>query len=273
MHLEWITLASRPEPCFFRSAQVEYYMASWILQGKAIKRMGKQTLEIHPGEWVFQQPGTISTRYTAGTRYYQIAFTLRWDKNNPLLHPPSDTLWKTGPLPQLEAQTVHLHQCVLNELQTDDKYTYQMRNHLTDMHGFLRIHHQFQEWLIHWEAASRAHHIHWRQVAPNEDKIAMAAHFMHEHPLHSSIHVEEMARNLGLSARHLTNLFRQRYGMAPKQYRMHLKLKEAIRLLQSTQCEMKEIAHQLGCSQVWLATWLKKQTGSTPTEIRRRDGR
>ncbi len=269
IHLDWITHIEREKNFRFPPEFCPHYIATWVQKGKSVKRMGKQVLNAQADEWIFQHPGRISTVYPVDTHYYQIAFTIRWIGEDPLLYPPQETLWKTGPLPELENATVQLHQFAQNGFHARNAEIYAMRTTPTSMSLFLQLRYHFDRWLIHWQEACAQHNITWTPIPQTEKSVSLVARQLEELPLDKPISVREIARGTGLSTRHLTHLFSQHYGLAPKAYRMQLKLKEAIQLLQTTDHEIKEIAHRLGCSHVWLSTWLKKQTGKTPTDIRK----
>ncbi|MCL6602488.1 MAG: AraC family transcriptional regulator [Paenibacillus sp.] len=58
--------------------------------------------------------------------------------------------------------------------------------------------------------------------------------------------LEEISRQLNISSRHCHRLFRQAYGMSPRQYLMILKQQEAMQLLASSNETIEHIAYRLG---------------------------
>lgn len=60
------------------------------------------------------------------------------------------------------------------------------------------------------------------------------------HPL------KELARRGGLSVPHFSAVFRSHFGRSPMSYLVHLRMKEACRLMDSTTLSIKEIAPQVG---------------------------
>ena len=82
--------------------------------------------------------------------------------------------------------------------------------------------------------------------------------------------LEEISRQLNISSRHCHRLFRQAYGMSPRQYLMILKQQEAMQLLASSNETIENIAYRLGYVNVQsfsrqFAAWV----GCTPGGFRK----
>ncbi|KAA9007669.1 helix-turn-helix domain-containing protein [Paenibacillus spiritus] len=82
--------------------------------------------------------------------------------------------------------------------------------------------------------------------------------------------LEDIARRLNISRRHCHRLFRQAYGMSPRQYLMILKQQEAMQMLDSSTDTVEQIAYRLGYVNVQsfirqFTTWV----GCTPGAFRR----
>ena len=82
--------------------------------------------------------------------------------------------------------------------------------------------------------------------------------------------LEEISRHLNISSRHCHRLFRQTYGMSPRQYLMILKQQEAMQLLASSNETIEQIAYRLGYVNVQsfsrqFAAWV----GCTPGGFRK----
>jgi len=58
--------------------------------------------------------------------------------------------------------------------------------------------------------------------------------------------VSEMARHVGMSTTHFAEQFRRRTGMAPGEYFIHLRLKHACRLLDTTSLSIREVGFKVG---------------------------
>lgn len=84
--------------------------------------------------------------------------------------------------------------------------------------------------------------------------------------------LEEISRRLNISRRHCHRLFRQAYGMSPRQYLMILKQQEAMQMLNSSNDSIEQIAFRLGYLNVQsfsrqFASWV----GCTPGGFRKKN--
>lgn len=75
---------------------------------------------------------------------------------------------------------------------------------------------------------------------------------------------------VGLTPRRLTDIFRDRYGITPKEYADSLRLKTAKRLLTDTDHKIIDIAYVSGFSSLSAFNrFFKSQTGQTPSAYRK----
>ncbi len=264
--LDWISMGrARGKSSARYEGYNSSYVATWVRSGRAYKRIGKQSITAEAGEWVFQQPEHVKSEYELGTQVLEVAYTIRWLGQEPLLFPPLGA-WKSGPLPLLEEKSLVFYRTVQQALGMVS--TYQMRYRPINMRQFFQFRGWFDDWMVTLEDVWRDSGKSWQAASPDDSKIVMAVKYLETLPMDRPISVTGMAKSLGVSTSQLTRLFQQHCGMAPKEYRMNLKLKQAMRDLQSTDYEIKEIAQRLGCSHVWLINWLRRHTGKTPTQIR-----
>lgn len=82
--------------------------------------------------------------------------------------------------------------------------------------------------------------------------------------------IEELAAQVGLSASRLAHVFKAETGLSPLQYLRQLRLRTALRLLETTSLSVKEIRHKVGVSdQSHFTRDVKKYCGLTPARYRR----
>ena len=80
-------------------------------------------------------------------------------------------------------------------------------------------------------------------------------------------------KEIGLTPRRLTDIFKQVYGMTPKEYTDARRLRAAEELLEGTEEKVIDIAYGTGFSSLSsFNRFFKKQTGKTPTEYRNSKG-
>ncbi|MEF9918661.1 MAG: AraC family transcriptional regulator [Eubacterium sp.] len=84
-----------------------------------------------------------------------------------------------------------------------------------------------------------------------------------------SISIEALAELAFLSERQFRRLFKEKYGLSPKQYCMNLQMKEACYLLKTSDFSINVISEKTGFDDAnYFSRQFKKQIGYTPKEYR-----
>ncbi len=85
------------------------------------------------------------------------------------------------------------------------------------------------------------------------------------------IDLPSLARDLGYSYSRFRTVFKNTTGMSPRQYQIQIRINRARDLLAGSDQSISEIADQLGfCSVYYFSRIFKQKTGSSPSELRRR---
>ena len=101
-----------------------------------------------------------------------------------------------------------------------------------------------------------------------QDPIARARRHLAEHPERQHT-TASLAREVGLSERHIRRRFRETYGMTPRRYLTEIRLQRAMELLRTTQLGIEQIALQVGYPSVtWFDKVFKRAYSLTPSEFR-----
>ena len=91
-----------------------------------------------------------------------------------------------------------------------------------------------------------------------------------ENQLDEPLSIRDIAGEFHISQTHLEYLFRKKFGMSPREYRILCKIEQAKYLIHHTNLSMKEIAFQTGyCNQFYFSREFKRITGKTPSLFRR----
>lgn len=76
--------------------------------------------------------------------------------------------------------------------------------------------------------------------------------------------------DIGLTRRRITDIFKQTYGITPKEYSDTLRLNTAKKMLSETQGKIIDIAYQSGFPSLsGFNRFFRQQTGQTPTQYRK----
>ena len=109
-----------------------------------------------------------------------------------------------------------------------------------------------------------------QQYAPSEhaEKIRPAVDLIREEFLKREIRTEELCRVCGISESYLKRLFREQYGMPPKQYLLVLKIDHACDLLETERYTVTQVAELCHFSDVYyFSRQFKAKVGITPTQF------
>jgi AraC family transcriptional regulator, arabinose operon regulatory protein len=106
------------------------------------------------------------------------------------------------------------------------------------------------------------------QESAEESVVERVIRLMHEN-ITRPLQLEEMAREVNLSASHLHRLFRQEIDTTPMHYFIRLKIERACELLDNTEMKVNEIGYFLGYSDPHYFSRIFKQiTGHAPRKFR-----
>ena len=101
--------------------------------------------------------------------------------------------------------------------------------------------------------------------------LVAAALRMLEARFQQPLRIEQVAAAVFLSPDRLTEIFRQEVGRTPRDYRTHLRVRHAIRLLQESDWAIARIAVESGFADgPHLARALRRATGDSPRVVRER---
>lgn len=91
-----------------------------------------------------------------------------------------------------------------------------------------------------------------------------------ENDIYQKLSIQEIAAMCFVSVSYFERLFRRYAGMTPSQYRIKQKINRSLRLLQSPEGTLEQIAEELGFYDgAHFCRCFKKETGMTPKEYRR----
>lgn len=100
-------------------------------------------------------------------------------------------------------------------------------------------------------------------------RIEAGVEYLHKNYLKNDFRLEDAAEISGISTRYFEKLFREKYGAAPKEYVISLKIERAKELLLNEKVLIKDIAIMLGYSDIYhFGKLFSAKTGYTPSEYR-----
>lgn len=101
-----------------------------------------------------------------------------------------------------------------------------------------------------------------------DERIMRTAHFVQQH-IDREISIDHLADMACVSKPHLTRLFRQAFGVSPRQYIIRKKIQHAQKLLLTTGFTVQQIARSIGIGDVsYFIRLFRKNLGFTPQDYR-----
>ena len=112
--------------------------------------------------------------------------------------------------------------------------------------------------------------MHRKKTKNHVPRLLTAIQTRLENQLNEPLTIRDIAKEFHISQTHLESLFRKKFGLSPREYRINCKIEQAKYLLHHTDLSMKEIAFQTGyCNQFYFSQEFKRITGKTPSLFRR----
>lgn len=108
-------------------------------------------------------------------------------------------------------------------------------------------------------------------ISDHNKHVTAIVRYMYKQ-LHRLLTLDELSREFELSKSYINEIFQKNTGYAPMEFFTNLKMKEACRLLRSSELFVYEIADELGYSdQYYFSRIFKKTVGISPKEYRTGD--
>lgn len=112
----------------------------------------------------------------------------------------------------------------------------------------------------------------WRSEGSDKygELIEKVKHYIRENYHNDQLSLQEISKQIGVSASHLSKVFSQETGQTMTEYLTATRIGRAKEMLKTTRCKTFEIAFQVGYNdQHYFSNLFKKVTGMTPMEYRK----
>ncbi|MDE5947679.1 MAG: AraC family transcriptional regulator [Prevotella sp.] len=238
--------------------ELNEYQLLYVPEGCGVFRSATmEETEIHEGDMFLLFPGEWHTYYPkpdTGWKSYWIGFKGK-NMDDRVLH---GFLRKEKPIYHIGFSNiiVHLYKQALNAANEEQAYVQQLLagivNHLIGTMYSLERNIELNK-----------NHAHVDMVRRARLRIYDA--------LESSLTIQQIAEELGVSYSNFRKLFKEYTGLSPATYQQDLKLQRAKELLSTTNLSIKEIAYRLNFdSPDYFSAKFKIKTGRKPSEMRER---
>ncbi|MEO8205195.1 MAG: helix-turn-helix domain-containing protein [Chthoniobacterales bacterium] len=224
------------------------------LSGQGIVGNGKQEIISTPGTVTLYQPGTPQ-------RYFVDPALEDWHTLWSHFYPKSHwALWLQWPEVAKGLRMIHLRDTrVLNNVSAAMRNAVRFgRQRLPGSSDFAA---NALELAILWINSVNQH----RDL---DERIRKATDLMAER-LQTSVSLQSLAHDCGLSVSRLAHLFTEQMGVTPAKYLEAIRLQRAVQLLRSTSLSITEIAAETGyVNAFYFSNRFKKEFGKSPSDFR-----
>lgn len=245
-----------------------YYFS--LEQGRVLNEY--QLLYITEGEGLFKSTHIKETSLKEGDLF--LLFPGEWHSYHPLNHVGWKSYW-------IGFKGINMDMRVSNEFLTPEKAIY----HVGFSEDIVRLYRTAYDAAIKEAAYSQqllagiVNHLIGmmysleRNIILNKDQshvdMVNRAQLRIREELESSLTIQQIAQDLGVSYSNFRKLFKEYTGISPALYQQDLKLQRAKELLSTTNLSIKEIAYQLNFeSPDYFSAKFKIKTGRKPSELR-----
>jgi AraC-like DNA-binding protein len=267
-HLIWIY--EGPVLPFARKGEFTHNgVTCWLVRkGHVEVAAGRQSVPARPGQWVFVAAPTRKQSFSADAEILSIYFHLAWPGNAPLFERGKIEVFPASQFPNLEASAMRLLQFVRRHV---DKVDANLQFEKCSFEIFLRTQELLPAWLRAYVECMLARGHAPLRITGMDERATQLVIALDRQPVSDPFDLDGFARRMGLSMRHLANLFCKEYGATPKFYLEKRRRDAARHALAHTSASVKSVAFTLGFRyESHFCAWFRRFEKCTPSVFRKR---
>lgn len=262
-----------------RSGERDREFSAWLVRdGWARIESDGERAEARAGEWLICSGRKITQRFSPGAHLLAMRVAQSWPDGSPLFVDGSVTVLKAAQHPALERNARRL-QSMVEKLRwaggvSDPRGRFQWRNRM-DYRMFMTYQRHLQAWLLALADGLESKGRHFFVPPEGDPRMAKACEVLDTLSPDALYPAGKLTAACGLSISRLNQLFTQIYGVTTHQYWERRRLERARRSLESSAPPVKQVAFELGFSQLsHFSRWFKRHSGVSPRSYRQAaDGR
>ena len=140
-------------------------------------------------------------------------------------------------------------------------------------HGYIRDYMTYSSMCLHYFLASFRWVTQYRHIVAvnhqGDELLDRVIYYMNEH-LQTQLRLEDVASHFHYSVSHFSMLFKEKTGMSPIRYFLHMKVQKACELIELSNLKLNEVANILGFEEpAYFTRIFTNVMGTTPSQYRR----
>ncbi|WP_232766817.1 AraC family transcriptional regulator [Geminisphaera colitermitum] len=252
----------------------------WLLRsGTVTLRVGRQTWHARPGQWLLLPNSITQQDFSSDAHLLSIRFFCQWPDGGNIFTrsstsgsaPDACAIFDARHHPELERTATRLERLVRRHFPFTHGGHHAHMRQTANYPLFLQYQRAFLDWLAAWFETRQALGARPARLGTGGDeRIWRTARALNDAPLAAGFPDARLRAETGLGAVQTNRLFRDAFGVTPRQQWEQRRLETARLLLETTGTPLKELTAQLGFrSDAHFVVWFRRRTRLTPGRYRR----
>lgn len=246
-------------------------LSAWLIRkGSARLEADGIAAKVMQGQWLICTGRNIRQELSHDAILLSIRVHHDWPNGSPLLTGGPLCLFEAAPHPKLEeVATKMIHDVGKVDWGNRDRsYAFLWKTRI-DYSTYMRQQSHLCLWLGHLTEVLQQKSWGLNIPAGVDSRLAQALFVIDNQDLNKPFPLHEMVESSGLSAGKLNRICEQAYGLTTHAYWENRRLERARQALEQEGFNIKEIASDLGFSQLsHFSTWFKRHSGKSPRDYR-----
>lgn len=255
------------QPGVRESRMVPSNLTAWLIyRGWGEVVVGNQCLRAGPGEWLLPRPVPRVQRFSADVDLLSLNFYAQWPTGEPLFKEGLGLIFPSRAHPLLERRALVINR-VLDRIVPG--HDYKVFTQEMPLDAYLRVQRAFADYFAVLVEVLQSYGIVPTPPGMVDPRLARAVDLIQRQPMGSSLVLESLARQVGISAVHLNRLAVQHLGQTLMQHRENRRAEYARRCLAVPGTQIKEVGLALGFSTPGhFSRWFDRVHGLSPRQYR-----
>lgn len=272
LYRDWLNLSFHllwcyEEPLARHARDVSIYKnnGAWLIRkGWAEVEHDGQIWRALPGQWLVVKPVERMQRFSPDAKILSVAFDAQWPDGAPLINDGLSIVLDAARYPALERYA----QVLVRSMKKVSTENWDARHHAVDFYGYMRLQARLSLWLTSLVAALQSSGIKLNIKQNIDERVMRAVRMIDGQSYAEPVNVDALADQVGMSAVHLTRLFKEQLQITPVSYHTRVRIEQARRRLHFSDARIKEVAIELGFFHLsHFSRWFKQHAGVSPRQF------
>lgn len=243
------------------------HMVVWrINRGRASGQTEHGPFVARAGQWLLHLPARRFQSFQPGSEIDSVQLQVRWPSGARALEGPTPLLLADREIGKLRVE----FDALLAWSRTEPERRTLAPSATFNLPEAMQIQASLMKWCGQLLTAALTQGWHFRQERDLDGRLQKLTAYLNRHALDQPLNQEDWAQTSALGAARLSRFFHAHYGMTPRRYFEERRIDYARAALETNELSVKEIASELGFTNLQrFSTWFKTLEGVAPRTFRR----